>query len=564
MAVNAFTTIRSAIAKDLQDSTYTYWTEDEIDAWINEAQRDYAFHAKCLKAQTVISAKENIETYNFPNDYLEFIRMEDESGNDIVPTSWKSLLEEYGNNYRATTGTPENIYADLDGEGQFRFYPRPTTAIDSTPTAMTPYALQEMNWTGGYIYGMYSAYGIIYVVDATYIYVYEGEVSALTLQKRIAHGQTITGNVVRMVIASPLDRTVITTPTLFWTIGTKMYTTVLNTGVTTLFGTASATIQAMGGFGNGGRSDYLSYAITGGIASTPSDSFSETIEVVTTVYQMTYYQGTGDGTVYAACDTKLYSIAPGGTPAEITISGVTSFKGVCANEVDGLLYVRNSSGGITSYNCVTGVVTALTTENIIAAASELVFDGTYIWGYKTALSITQVSHSDGSYRSFVETSASSSGVSTLDYAACGNDGIFYWAGSIISILSSDNEVGDVVYYGGTISAIESGIFADYEDTDNVIVFESDEGAVTTVYESSTAYPLWYARYPREDELEITNTKALKYYVMWKAYLRDGDTQNMPKAKLNFQLYQDQLGDAFQTRSKGYLSGNQTRPKVNFY
>jgi len=192
MTVAAFSGLRDRVAQQVEDPDLQYYSADEIDGYLAEAQRRYARRTKCLRGETVLARRENTQTYTMPDDYLEFLRMEDDEGGEVLPCSWRDLYERYGSDFRDTTGDPRYVYADLDGAGGFRFYPDPGESLLATPTEPTtvfgsPLDTAFMHECGtdaatrdsaGEIHCMDAAGGIILVVTSHRYWFFHGSIAA--------------------------------------------------------------------------------------------------------------------------------------------------------------------------------------------------------------------------------------------------------------------------------------------------------------------------------------------------------------------------------------------------
>jgi len=150
MAVDVFAPVRQAIRIKLQDTAGIYWTDDELDQYINDAQYDFALRTKTLLKSLPILNLENSEIYNFPEDFMELVRLTDKNGDEIELTNWKWLRNQYGERFHKTTSElPRYAYTDLTPKSKFRMYPTPKPKVLASMTEFdlysSGYIIQDLN-----------------------------------------------------------------------------------------------------------------------------------------------------------------------------------------------------------------------------------------------------------------------------------------------------------------------------------------------------------------------------------------------------------------------------------
>lgn len=61
------------LSQDTTDSANDYWTDSEIDDWINDGQAFVAERARCLVRETTIVIVARQDEYNMPSDFISII-----------------------------------------------------------------------------------------------------------------------------------------------------------------------------------------------------------------------------------------------------------------------------------------------------------------------------------------------------------------------------------------------------------------------------------------------------------------------------------------------------------
>lgn len=136
MGKPTFPEMIAKVRLQLQDAEGNYWTDEEITDYLNEGQVEYCRKSLALRGEAPIVLKENQGTYTLPDDVIQILRVEDSDGKEIHRVDSADLQKRLGN-FRArdngsnvNDGNPNFCYADLDGIGSLRFYPRPNPTIE--------------------------------------------------------------------------------------------------------------------------------------------------------------------------------------------------------------------------------------------------------------------------------------------------------------------------------------------------------------------------------------------------------------------------------------------------
>jgi len=120
--------LRERIRFETQDDG-TYWTDEELDVYIAEAQRDFCERTQCLRTESTISSSRDGLVYNLPEDCIELSRVTDEDDVALNIVHADELEQTLGGNPSdfSESGDPTHAVLGLDDVDQFRLYPRPTT-----------------------------------------------------------------------------------------------------------------------------------------------------------------------------------------------------------------------------------------------------------------------------------------------------------------------------------------------------------------------------------------------------------------------------------------------------
>lgn len=574
MSVDAYATLRTQIGRKLGDPHGDVFDADTVDELLNEAQRDFAEQTKCLLNETVLSARENIETYNFPPDYLSFIRMEDEDGAEIGAVDWQWLLDQYGEDFRATTGDPLYVYSDLDRKGQFRFYPRPATSKIETAVTGDEQFMQPVNYPvdAGLFSRIASNGKDLAIVDNTNVHVFTQEFSNLSLRKTIAHGITVASGPTDIIIVGREYGGFISDDTVIWAVGKNIYFTTITGGATTLFGTHANNITkfygAIGSDSGVTTGQYLLFADSTGIWSTDISSFSANQEVAIASPGQGACYGTPRNYIAIACGsngiyTAEYDESTGLAVTQTSTTTTASLVATGSAEDTSDLYCIRT---VTSRSIV-----QLSSGDVVHASVDnggLWWDGEHLCvGATSGSSSRVVTLYDLAGDEVLEYTCPTTSPYTIYAMTCtygtmaGCYGVMYYIDAGPAIWSTDTDRGAVVYVDGVTFDSEEGAVVDATDDDVPIVFETEEGAVTQWFSNTAAFRLWYHRYPQADMLEVTDERALVHYALWKAYDEDSELRNEVKSNLHRVEYERRVAEWLGDRFRGYLKGIRKRPRI---
>jgi len=163
MAVQLFEELRKRIRRECQDEDGTYWTDDELDAYIAEAQNDFCERTECLKTNAMIPSAQDGFVYNLPDDCIELNRVTDEDDAILGIVRADELEGELGGNASdfSATGDPQYAVIGLDDPNQFRLYPRPSSSALPDRSTFTGlwHEVADINVRGSAFYdcrGLYS------------------------------------------------------------------------------------------------------------------------------------------------------------------------------------------------------------------------------------------------------------------------------------------------------------------------------------------------------------------------------------------------------------------------
>ena len=123
--------IRDMARKRLGETTATFWTNTELNSWIDEAGDDLAFKTKSIKTNGTLTTTEDQQEYTLSTNFSTLVSITDvEYYQD--GTTWVKIpatsREELNNLHKgwqsADSGTPQKYYWDRE-EDIIGFYPTP-------------------------------------------------------------------------------------------------------------------------------------------------------------------------------------------------------------------------------------------------------------------------------------------------------------------------------------------------------------------------------------------------------------------------------------------------------
>tara|TARA_R110001632_G_scaffold5144_4_gene20975 strand:- start:348 stop:1247 length:900 start_codon:yes stop_codon:yes gene_type:complete len=101
-----------------------------------------------------------------------------------------------------------------------------------------------------------------------------------------------------------------------------------------------------------------------------------------------------------------------------------------------------------------------------------------------------------------------------------------------------------------------------DGAEDFTTFNFDEGIVTSILQTANVFNVWYVRYPRENKLEISDKRALRFYTLYRLYEEDSPFQNLKKSE----FYNDKFWSRIMTergRVQNSYGANQ-RVKGEYY
>jgi len=569
MAVSEFATLRAQIARQLQDPDHDYWTADELDDYINEGQKQFAEQTRCLRGETVISTKENIETYNFPADYLQLLRMEDDNGASLVLSDWRNLQERYGTKYRDATGDPTTIYSDLDGHGQFRFYPRPSSSIEQSAATVSP----EFVWWKNLddpttILSVIHASNLIYFCSYNLVASWNIDSGVYTVISTAATADVfdyhVDGNTVYFVngtssIYKLLDEVLsveaVSAGHTFTTIaGGNGYLwlgdAVFPRLVRYLISDSSETVITLDG-----GAEYIttmSYSSESGLLAVTSGIVVYTGDKDDTDLSSLYTAPAAIHDLYVNVDGDIFHVSVGAS------FGVYKNNVLLINDYSGTrrkFYFENDNLYLTSWSLTASLgpvilldlTNGTSSEPFSSSLYDSSFSGQFGYVYHEGRIFTVALF--------------------LTAFASGRGGMFQ--NSDYQLIEWTSDLGELVYADddgdGTAETFtqDNGGITDVGDSVNIAVLIGDNGVIRNIYPDADAFRIFYIRRPAADRLEIENIEALKWYALWMAYMRDGDNQNLAKADSFFRLYEREQNKDAERVARAFLRGTPARP-VPYY
>jgi len=124
MASSSFAQLRSEIRNDFRDELETMFSDEQLDAMIDEGQREYCLATGCLHGRTEVVIPFGGGPCIAPADFIRPERMESVDGGEIKIVS-QSFLD-HGCDWRRQQGRyPRAVVFDFDSWGLFRLAPLP-------------------------------------------------------------------------------------------------------------------------------------------------------------------------------------------------------------------------------------------------------------------------------------------------------------------------------------------------------------------------------------------------------------------------------------------------------
>jgi hypothetical protein len=547
MATPTFDQLTTRILRDLKDENEQFWSREDVADALNEAQVEYVEETFALRSSRPIVLKENIESYTYPTDLLRVISMQNNDGAFIDKTSSDELIRGVGTTYRENTATvPSSYYSDLDGAEQFRFYPRPSTSIETAPNN---FDLEHHRMgVSSFAYAITEGDRELFVLTATDVLVFS---DTDDLVARWAHGASpgLTGELPSLTY-SP------NTGSLFL-LGadspSKIYTIARN-GTATLFGSPAAqakrgaAAQTVFEVGQINATEHLYYMVNTDIYRTSTASFSESVfKASATLHQVaTVWTGAGLVVYVAAGAAGLLDSSAADVTSGETVQGVL--------DVNGTVYV-NHNGTLGTLNTTTGAITDTTVTGLSTDpdSSRLVGHGNYLF-YVTSTGIVEYDTVNATSRTVLTTDLSAS-------ATARHMQSHYPRGMFFVILNTDqvqdvfmlsDQWGQLAYYDGDVYNQEEGAIVDRVDSTEAVFIEGSRGVVRLVANADDQVIIHYVRRPQEDLIEVEDWRALVDYAKFKLLEVPGARQDLELAGYFFSRYNKRTNREEVKAAAGYV------------
>lgn len=129
--------LRADVRSHVDESLQAFWTETELDRWINEALRDISRRTETLQAVKLIRAETGVTQYDAPANMLRIYRVEyRQSASNIVPLEFRPLhdMDDVWYRSRSGGGSPQwwsfwGFPSDQD-RAQLYVYPSPSETVE--------------------------------------------------------------------------------------------------------------------------------------------------------------------------------------------------------------------------------------------------------------------------------------------------------------------------------------------------------------------------------------------------------------------------------------------------
>ncbi len=546
-SLNNFDEITDRVLQDLKDKDANFWSRDEVFEYIHEAQLQYCEDTDYLRQESTIISKENREVYNYPEDIIKLFRAENSEGKKLELVDSEFLQKKFGNGFRTDTGTAQCLYSDLDGEGQFRLFPRPSPSIEDGGNEITQSFLQPI-----------SIHDDGTIVTPAKI-VYNGELIVLrsstidwfdesyNIVRSVTHGISL-GTTPSITVVRGLNAQV-SNPTensgvIFFSTGessSKIYRVGLD-GAVSLFASTTVTILHLLPILAG---NFITYTSSGSIYSSPLSSWSETNEISGTIRDFSFNEkvilvtSSTAGLIqitesFGSLSVGLSTVSVANSP---NILGICSSRGTFYANYQGTLYsvdISNLSSFVFTATSVATLINNSTSGHIQAGDN-------YIWTQTgTDDEILKIDITDFSIEA-TYTHVTDDGHSILVYSRDFHNNLITGSQNVDGygqqLYTTDNEIGGVVYVDGDTFDQEEGVVIDSIDPDQTVVFDGEFGAVVSIFESATSLILFYSREPKEGVIEVSDTRAIIEYVKYLCLEKTGDRKGLPKANYFLNKYE---------------------------
>lgn len=573
MAVEAFEDIRRDARKVLQDDDKVYWTDDELDLYINEAQDEFCKKTRSLRAQTPITSRENQEVYTIPDEAIEVIRFEDVNGSVLQKTSSSALRVSDGDNFRTVIGNPSHVYSDLDGENKFRFFPRPKPPIDVGSHVVEP-SILSLEPGFGNLMSLTTLDDKIFMVDERNILIVSDDLRTI---RAIDHSSINLGTIGTHNITIPSahrldtslafgtflqfeDNPVLTAVKIFKVdkFGTfTLLTTSADISAITIGVPLSRNAPRHVIYGN--PINYFAANL-----GTGAETLLESVQIfqgaVDSFDTNKSYLALGTNGVKTV-DVAISSPGPGSLVTLTTekVFGISMFfeDPIGSNS---RIFV-NHDGTLGEMNPTTGVITDTTVTGISkgSTSGQIYSDGVSIFAQRIVGAVSSIIEiQDGAVVRTYDSSAATPTSTPFMIHAGTVDGLFVQGGDPITpriapLYSTDLESGAIIQADLVSFDSDEGAVIDVFDDEDSIFFDSEEGAVVEIFDAEDQGTIWYARKPIKDRIEIRETRALTEYTLHRAFEKEFDQKNLVKASYHFVKFLDVVARENRRQLKGYIN-----------
>lgn len=595
---DSFDSMALEVLEDLNDPQQNRFSSGYIKTLFDEGQREYCEDSGALRSRIGITSKENQRIYNFPDDMVRPIRLEDKRGKEIAPVTGSYVESLFGNNFRNREKNkdvcPMYYYSDYVGDGQFELYPNPS------PTIEKPFVIPN-----------------------------NGYMRQLFINNRA--DENILSDSYQMLSTQKIGNVIYALSTHDLTASTD-YLNVLNiynengNGSISLVDTITFTTTVLLSNNFTVKEDFVNtfngakidakYYFSSGVNIFEVDKLGVVSTILThSTFILKIYptdQAIGQTNIlFQDLNNDVYSIIPGNA-AVLLHSPPNSSIDFEFGEVDACgkidtLYVSYGTDGVYEYiftsigvnfskiidDDVDFIVLLESVENV---SNEV--DKKFLYMYESGsdvfkrYSFLTLLIEEIDYGPTVKDIRSLHGNGVNEFWGLqadnlctvfnlykGNDfiGEFHSSSPINDVVSRSESIGDSLYHfhtfngivyqstrsHGDIAFVDGHIFesefgglidlSDDEDTVNFI--GSEVGGVNVLSSDEEIVYLIYVRRPVSGLLEISSPLALKEYAKYRARLRDGDAKSISLAQTHLSLYNDQLRREMGRMSKGYNEDN---------
>ncbi len=124
MASSEFTDLRDMVRNSIRDTYNLLYSDDELDIFINEAQREYAYRSLKLVGNVEFT-NNGSNVFTLPTDFIQVIKVVNSNDNrELSVVSWKYLNSFYGDFRQVTGNYPQAVCFDFDSYGLMRVFPK--------------------------------------------------------------------------------------------------------------------------------------------------------------------------------------------------------------------------------------------------------------------------------------------------------------------------------------------------------------------------------------------------------------------------------------------------------